>query len=120
YDEEFLQEVRPIFVSRMPKRSVKGQLHEATFRRNRGQDEDGYTIVVTKTPLEKIPFDKNGDFPMYGKESDPKTYYAIKERYLAYGKNKAKAFAQPLYKPSKHPEKASIIRSVKIEDKRNI
>lgn len=119
YDEEFLREVKPIFVSRMPKRSVKGQLHEATFRRNRGQNDKGYTVVVTKTSLDKIPFDKNGDFPMYGKESDPKTYSAIKERYLVYGKNKAKAFAEPLYKPSKNPKNAPVIRSVKIEDKRN-
>lgn len=120
YDEEFLREVKPIFVSRMPKRGVKGQLHEATFRRQRGQNEDGYTVVVTKTPLDQIRFDQNGDFAMYGKESDPKTYNAIRERYLASGKNKAKAFEQPLYKPSRNPKHAPVIRSIKIEDKRNL
>ncbi|PWA10009.1 type II CRISPR RNA-guided endonuclease Cas9 [Pueribacillus theae] len=120
YDEQFINEVKPIFVSRMPKRGVKGQLHEKTFRRQRGENDKGYTVVVTKTGLDKITFDKNGDFPMYGKESDPRTYNAIKERYLAYGKDKKKAFAEPLYKPSKNPEKAPIIRSVKIEDKRNL
>ncbi len=117
YDEEFMNEVEPIFVSRMPKRSVKGQIHAETVRRHRGYNERGLMRVVTKTRLENIPFDKKtGDFDMYGKESDPGTYNAIKERYLEYGGNASKAFAEPLYKPAKNPENAPIIRSVKIED----
>ncbi|WP_231784117.1 type II CRISPR RNA-guided endonuclease Cas9 [Lentibacillus sp. JNUCC-1] len=35
YDEAFINEVKPIFVSRMPKRSIKGQIHEETLRRHR-------------------------------------------------------------------------------------
>ena len=31
-----------------------------------------------RTSLEDIKFDENGDFDMYGKESDPYTYDAIK------------------------------------------
>jgi CRISPR-associated endonuclease Csn1 len=116
YDTDFIEEVEPIFVSRMPKRSVKGQIHEETLRRHRGYNEKGYIRVVTKTKLENITFDKNGDFSMYNKESDLKTYNTIKQRYLESGKNKKKAFSTPLYKPAKDPAKASIIRSVKIED----
>ncbi|BBN98184.1 type II CRISPR RNA-guided endonuclease Cas9 [Sporolactobacillus terrae] len=119
YDQEFIEETKPIFVSRMPKRSIKGQIHDETLRRNRGKTEDGLVRTVTKTRLENISFDKNGDFPMYGKESDPKTYQAIKRRYLENGKNSKKAFIKPLYKPAKDPNKQSIIRSVKIEDKKN-
>lgn len=119
YDKDFLEEVRPIFVSRMPKRSVKGQIHEDTLRRHRGFTDDGYIRAVTKTKLEDISFDKNGDFKMYDKESDPKTYEAIKQRYLKSGKDKKKAFSTPLYKPAKDPSKAPIIRSVKIEDTKN-
>lgn len=116
YDEAFIKRVKPIFVSRMPKRSVKGQIHEETIRRHRGYDEKGFMRVVTKTPLENIKFDKKtGDFAMYGKESDPKTYDAIKERYLEYEGNSAKAFSIPLYKPSKNPKNAPIIKSIKIE-----
>ncbi|GAY78783.1 hypothetical protein NBRC111894_4337 [Sporolactobacillus inulinus] len=33
--------------------------------------------------------------------------------------NNKKAFIEPLYKPAKDPSKRSIIRSVKIEDKKN-
>lgn len=120
YDQEFISEVKPIFISRMPKHSVKGQLHEETLRRVRGTRKDGFARIVTRTKLENIPFDKkNGDFPMFGKESDLKTYQAIKQRYLESGKDKNKAFIEPLYKPAKNMNKASIIRSVKIEDKAN-
>lgn len=120
YDPDFINQVKPIFVSRVPKRSVKGQIHKETIRRHRGYTEKGYMRVVTKTPLEEVPFNKKtGDFPMYGKESDPKTYNAIKERYLEYNGNAAKAFSEPLYKPSRKPENAPIIRSIKIEDVTN-
>lgn len=105
YDQEFIAEVDPIFVSRMPKRSVKGQIHEETLRRKRGLNEKGYIRVVTKTKLENITFDpKTGDFDMYNKESDPKTYNAIKQRYLENGMDKKKAFSTPLYKPAKDPK----------------
>lgn len=119
YDEEFISQVKPIFVSRMPKRSVKGQIHEETLRRHRGFTEKGLNLMVKKYTLADIPFDKNGDFPMYGKDSDPKTYRAIKERYLEYGKDKKKAFNEPLFKPSKNPDNAPIIRSIKIETTAN-
>ncbi|RDW17502.1 type II CRISPR RNA-guided endonuclease Cas9 [Oceanobacillus arenosus] len=119
YDEEFIEQVKPIFVSRMPKRSVKGQIHEETIRRHRGFTEKGLNLMVKKYALADIRFDKNGDFPMYGRESDPKTYQAIKSRYLESGKDPVKAFSTILYKPSKDPENAPIIRSVKIETTAN-
>lgn len=119
YNPEFIDELEPIFVSRMPKRSMKGKIHEDTLRRYKGYNENQYFRVVTKTKLENIHFDNHGDFPMYNKESDPKTYEAIKQRYLESGMNKKKAFTTPLYKPAIDPSKASIIRSVKIEDTKN-
>src|SRR5699024_4232127 len=119
YDDTFIDGVEPIFVSRMPKRSIKGQIHEETIRRHRGYNEKGLNLMTKKYELEDIKFDNNGDFPMYGKDSDAKTYNAIKERYLEYEGNKKKAFSFPLYKPSKKPDKAPIIRSVKIETTAN-
>ncbi|GAY78784.1 hypothetical protein NBRC111894_4338 [Sporolactobacillus inulinus] len=86
YDDTFIEEMKPIFVSRMPKRSIKGQIHDDTLRRPRGITDDGLVRTVTKTRLENISFDKNGDFPMFGKESDPRTYQAIKQRYLESGR----------------------------------
>ncbi|WP_246092851.1 type II CRISPR RNA-guided endonuclease Cas9 [Terrilactibacillus laevilacticus] len=119
YDEKFISGLKPIFISRMPKRSVKGQIHEETLRRRRGETEKGYVRIITKTKLEDISFNKNGDFNMYGKESDPKTYQAIKQRYLDSGNDKKKAFIKPLYKPSKDMDNAPLIRTIKIEDKKN-
>ncbi|GGJ91452.1 CRISPR-associated endonuclease Cas9 [Lentibacillus kapialis] len=119
YDEAFIRELKPIFVSRMPKRSMKGQIHEESIRRHRGFTDKGLNLMVKKYVLEDIPFNKEGDFPMYGKESDPKTYEAIKQRYLENGKDAKKAFSTVLRKPSKKPEKAPIIRSVKIESTAN-
>lgn len=120
-DPVFRDQVKPIFPSWMPKRSVKGQIHESTLRSNKGETEEGYTLVVTKTKLEKIPFDKKtGDFPMYRKDGDRKTYEAIRNRYLEHKGNVQKAFAQPLYKPSKNMAKAPVIRSVKIEEKKSL
>ncbi|WP_217587307.1 type II CRISPR RNA-guided endonuclease Cas9 [Lentibacillus saliphilus] len=120
YDQNFIDSVKPIIVSRMPKRSIKGKIHEETLRRHRDYNDRGLMRIVTKTRLENIPFDKKtGDFPMYGKESDPKTYEAIKKRYLAYDGKKEQAFKTPLYKPSKRKDMAPIIRSVKIEDTTN-
>ena len=109
YNDDFIGEVESIFVSRMPKRSVKGQIHAETVRRHRGYNEKGLMRVVTKTKLTDIPFDKKtGDFPMYGKESDMKTYQVIKERYLEYDGNVKKAFNEPLYKPAKNPDNAQL------------
>ena len=120
-DLAFCDQVKPIFPSWMPKRSVKGQIHESTLRSNKGETEEGYTLAVTKTKLEKIPFDKKtGDFPMYRKEDDWKTYNAIRDRFLKHDGNVQKAFAEPLYKPSKNMDKAPIIRSVKIEEKKSL
>ncbi|GAB2536069.1 type II CRISPR RNA-guided endonuclease Cas9 [Gracilibacillus alcaliphilus] len=119
-DPAFREQLKPIFPSWMPKRSVKGQLHKEKFRRNRGETDDGYQLIVTKTKLENIPFDKEGHFPMYGKDSDRKTYEAIRNRYLDFDGNKQKAFAEPLYKPSKNMKNAPLIRSVKIEEKKSL
>lgn len=118
YDREYINEVKPIFVSRMPKRSVKGQIHEETIRRHRGYNEKGLIRMVKKTFLADIKFKNDGNFAMYGKESDPKTYEAIKERYLEYG-DAGKAFSVPLYKPTKLGKNAPIIRSIKIETTAN-
>lgn len=113
-DNDF-SNVRPLFVSRMPIRKMSGQAHEETIRSAK-LFEQGYTYK--KTNLEDIKFDENGDFDMYGKESDPYTYEAIKNRYLKY-KDKKIAFKEPLYKPKKDGSNGPIIKKVKIIEKTN-
>lgn len=120
YADINLSEIKPIFVSRMPKRSITGELHQETIRKFIGYNEKGKVLTAIKTKLEDIPFDANGDFPMYGKETDLYTYNAIKERYLSHKKDKRKSFQESLYKPTKTGEIGPLIKSIKIIDTRTI
>ncbi|MFA2694679.1 type II CRISPR RNA-guided endonuclease Cas9 [Bacillus mycoides] len=120
YADINLSEIKPIFVSRMPKRSITGELHQETIRKFIGYNEKGKVLTAIKTKLEDIPFDANGDFPMYGKETDLYTYNAIKERYLSHKKDKRKSFQESLYKPTKTGEIRPLIKSIKIIDTRTI
>ncbi|MEK5251763.1 type II CRISPR RNA-guided endonuclease Cas9 [Bacillus sp. FSL R9-9530] len=120
YADVNLSDIKPIFVSRMPKRSITGELHQETIRKFLGYNEKGKVLTAIKTKLEDIPFDANGDFPMYGKETDLYTYNAIKERYLSHEKDKRKSFQEPLYKPTKSGEIGPLIKSIKIMDTRTI
>ncbi|RAL26737.1 type II CRISPR RNA-guided endonuclease Cas9 [Thermoflavimicrobium daqui] len=120
YDEEMIKKVRPIFVSRMPRRSVTGEAHQKTIRKFVGYSENGLILTAIKTPLTKITLDKNGEFPMYGKESDPATYQAIKARLLEFNNDPKKAFEKPLHKPTKSGKLGPVIKSVKILDKQRV
>ncbi|KXG09901.1 CRISPR-associated endonuclease Cas9 [Anoxybacillus sp. P3H1B] len=120
YDNSKLESLKSVFVSRMPKRSVTGAAHQETLRRYIGEDEpSGKIQTIVKTKLSNIKLDADGHFPMYGKESDPRTYEVIRQRLLEHGNDPKKAFQQPLHKPKKNGEPGPIIRSVKIIDVKN-
>jgi CRISPR-associated endonuclease Csn1 len=106
---------RYLLVSRMARYSVTGAAHKETIMMDGGIDQKtGKTIITKRVPLNKIKFDKNGDFPMVNKDLDPATYQAIKERLLNYNGNVKEAFDIPLYKPSKKGI-GNPIRRVKVE-----
>lgn len=117
YDITDLNNVNPLFISRAPRRKITGAAHQETIRGYFYGDNDEL-LTVKKETLGNISFNKNGDFPMYGKESDPYTYNAIKNRYLDY-KDSKKAFEKPLFKPRKDGSYGPIIKSVKIFKKSN-
>jgi CRISPR-associated endonuclease Csn1 len=120
YDSNKLESLQPVFVSRMPKRSVTGAAHQETLRKFVGIDEhSGKIQTAVKTKLSDIKLDKDGHFPMYGKESDPRTYEAIRRRLLEHNNDPKKAFQEPLYKPKKNGEPGPIIRTVKLIDTKN-
>ncbi|MGG4042333.1 type II CRISPR RNA-guided endonuclease Cas9 [Bacillus smithii] len=120
YDRKKLESLRPVFVSRMPKRSVTGAAHQETLRRFVGVDrQSGKIQTAVKTKLSDIKLDKDGHFPMYQKESDPRTYEAIRQRLLEHNNDPKKAFQEPLYKPKKNGEPGPVIRTVKIIDTKN-
>ncbi|CCF15452.1 HNH endonuclease family protein [Brevibacillus laterosporus GI-9] len=120
YSEDELADLQPIFVSRMPKRSITGEAHQAQFRRVVGKTKEGKNITAKKTALVDISYDKNGDFNMYGRETDPATYEAIKERYLEFGGNAKKAFSTDLHKPKKDGTKGPLIKSVRIMENKTL
>jgi len=123
YDEEFLQTIHPLFVSRMPKHSTKGQVHEETIRGPKVKDS-GMRLCRKKLNKE---FAKN-----YIKdpskswlensilvESDKVLYEQLKQLLKEKGEH---AFEEPIYKNNKKVDKngcpLSPVRTVKVYEKK--
>ncbi len=100
YDEDFRLSVKPIFVSRMPRRKATAQAHKETIRSLRVKDNDQRTV---RMPLNKI---KRKDVEnSVLKESDKWLYDKLLERLDAHDNNPEKAFAEPVYKNDKKFDK---------------
>ena len=112
YTEEELQELRPIFVSRMPDRKAHGEVHEATVRSLRYADEGKGTVV--KVPLKKIKLNRLEN--MVGKDRDKILYEALRKRLKEHADKPLKAFAEPFYKPSKDGTPGRIVKSISLFD----
>ena len=110
------EEVKPIFVSRMPNRKVKGSAHMETVRR-KFTDDDGTDYSVTKVPLASLKL-KNGEIEGYfNPASDMLLYNALKERLAMYGGSGSKAFTEPFYKPKSDGTQGSLVKKVKVMNK---
>ena len=111
--------VKPIFVSRMPRRKVKGAVHQETIRRKIETSEGIKTL--SKTPLSKLKIDKKtGEiegYPEKNKQDDRLLYEALKNRLKEFDGNGEKAFTEPFYKPKADGTPGPIVKTVKIEDK---
>lgn len=122
YDKDFLQKIHPLFVSRMPKRSMKGQAHEATIRSPKVKDD----MRTCRKKLNK-EFAKN-----YLKnkskswlessvliESDKVLYEQLKSILETKGEH---AFDEPVYKNDKKLDKnghpLSPVRTIKVYEKK--
>lgn len=124
YDEEFLERIHPLFVSRMVKHSLKGQAHEETFRSPKKKDGD---FRLTRKKLDKKAAqeylkNKNGKNWLEDSvllESDLALYHQIKRLLEDKGE---KAFDEPLYKNNKRMDKngnpISPVRTVKVYEKK--
>ena len=100
YDEEFRLSVKPIFVSRMPRRKAAAQAHKETIRSAKVKDNDQRTV---RMPLNKV---KRKDVEnSVLKESDKWLYDKLLERLNAHDNNPEKAFAEPVYKNDKKFDK---------------
>ena len=100
YDEDFRLSVKPIFVSRMPRRKAAAQAHKETIRSPKVKDNDQRTV---RMPLNKV---KRKDIEnSVLKESDKWLYDKLLERLDAHDNNPEKAFAEPVYKNDKKFDK---------------
>ncbi|WP_320047213.1 type II CRISPR RNA-guided endonuclease Cas9 [uncultured Ilyobacter sp.] len=114
YEESFIENLKPVFVSRMPSRGIKGQAHQETIRSSKRIDEQ---ITVSKKVLNMIKLKDLEN--MQGRDTDKRLYESLKKRLEEYKDDPEKAFAEPFYKPTNSGGKGPIVRSIKIEDKQN-
>ena len=111
------EEIKPVFVSRMPNHKVTGAAHAETIRSSKGGD--GFT--VTKTPLTNLKLNKFGEIEgYYNPASDTLLYDALLARLKDFGGDGAEAFAQPFYKPKKDGTPGPRVDKVKICEKATV
>lgn len=105
---------KPIFVSRMPKRSVTGPAHKDTIKSAKRLDE-GYVLV--KRSLTELKL-KDGEIEnYYMPSSDTLLYEALKKQLIAHGGDARKAFAQPFHKPKRDGSPGPLVNKVKLCEK---
>lgn len=120
YTKEDISKVKPIFVSRMPKRRNGGALHQETIRSAKYLDKHLSTIRKPLTSLKLADLDNIvGRFKDDGETYDERNVpfiNALKERLEQHNNDGKKAFAEPFYKPNKQGEPTQLIKSVKVFD----
>lgn len=119
YDDIDIETIKPIFVSRMPNRKVRGQAHEETIYSLKHRKNDN-GVVTVKKPLNRIS--KNEIEMLLTNieckelyESDKDLYDRIYKRLLEYNFKAEKAFSID-YKFRKYSKKGEgpIVRSIKV------
>lgn len=112
----YINYIRPLFVSRMPKHKVTGAAHDATVRSARDYEARG--VVITKVPLTELKLNKDNEIEgYYDKESDRLLYNALVKQLLLNNNDSKKAFAEDFHKPKADGTEGPIVRKVKIEKK---
>lgn len=113
-DNDLIDSIKPIFVSRMPRRKVTGAAHLDTVKSGKALDEG---LVIVKRPLTDLKL-KNGEIEnYYSPASDRLLYEALRDRLVAFNGNAAKAFAEPFYKPKSDGTPGPLVKKVKLVEK---
>lgn len=108
------QEPRPILVSRMPSRSIRGEVHKETVRRIEGEDAKGRLMSSKRISLEDL--DRKSLDRMVGRERDAALFSLLRECLDAHDGDAKKAFADPVYKPTRPGHTAPRVRSIRVYD----
>lgn len=117
YTYENYVDVEPIFVSRMPRRKVKGTAHLETIRGIKNENDKLKTI--TKTDLKKLKLGEDGEikgYPEKNKQDDRLLYEALKTQLRNYNNDANEAFKGDFYKPRKDGAKGPLVKKVQIEE----
>lgn len=115
YSNVEIDNIRSVFVSRMPKRKAKGAIHDETLRSAREKDNN---ISVVKTPITKLKL-KDGEIENYNeqaKKDDRLLYEALRDRLKEFDGKADKAFAGPFYKPTSNGERGNVVKKVLINN----
>lgn len=121
YTDEEIETVKPIFVSRVPKRKATGALHKDTRYSAKYNTPEKGNIIVIKRPLTKLKLDKNNEIEGYfNKESDLLLYNALKEKLIEFGGDATKAFANGFHKPKSDGTQGPEVKSVKLSEKGSV
>ena len=104
--------VRPLFVSRMPRRKVTGAAHKETIKSGKALN-DG--LLIVKKPLTDLKLDKDGEIAnYYNPSSDRLLYEALKARLQMFDGDGKKAFAEPFRKPKSDGTPGPVVNKVKL------
>lgn len=116
---ENILKIKPIFVSRMPKRKVTGAAHKDTIRGLKKVENTYYS--VTKTSLDKLKLNKEKTaivgYPEKQMRDDVYLYKGLLERLQQFDGDAKEAFKEPFYKPNKDGSTGQLVKKVKIEEK---
>lgn len=103
YDYDEIDNVKPIFVSKMTTRKLLGPIHKETIRSSKYYTKSNPKLV-SKTAIENLKLNKDGEIENYAKhakQNDPVLYNALKAQLIKFNGDGKSAFAEPFYKPCK-------------------
>jgi len=120
YTNEHLDDIKPIFVSRMPKRGMKGSIHDDTIRSAKFINNNK-TVVKTALSNLKLSEDKQDikGYPEQFKKDDRLLYTALVKRLKEFDGNAKEAFKNPFKKPKRDGSDGPIVKKVKLEETNN-
>lgn len=115
YSETMLTAVKPLFVSRAPKRRNGGAAHKDTVYSARPTEKlpNRVTQKVALTTLKLSDLDLDPEHcGLIEPHRNEALYTALRERLEAFGGKADKAFADPFYKPTRDGSQGPIVRTV--------
>lgn len=107
--------IRPVFISRMPKRKISGAAHKDTVKSPK-ELEKGF--VIQKKALADLKLDKYMHIDGYYRpQDDAKLYELLRSKLIACNGDAKKAFEEKVYKPTKDDSQGPEVKKVKIMEK---